>query len=104
MNWNRHSELEGSHAFLSASKYHWINYDSDKLADSYNNHDIVIYGYDGTYVYNSGSASFEKTEDGYVLTGNKGFAAVYTGDDGLYLAASNALVTAPVTLVKKQSK
>lgn len=36
MNWNRHSELEGSHAFLSASKYHWINYDSDKLAESYN--------------------------------------------------------------------
>lgn len=36
MNWNRHSELEGSHAFLSASKYHWINYDDDKLVDSYN--------------------------------------------------------------------
>lgn len=37
MNWNRHSELEGSHAFLSASNYHWINYDSDKLIDSYSN-------------------------------------------------------------------
>lgn len=37
MNWNRHSELEGSHAFLSASKYHWINYDADKLADRYKN-------------------------------------------------------------------
>ncbi len=36
MNWNKHSELEGSHAFLSASKYHWINYDPDKLAESYN--------------------------------------------------------------------
>ena len=36
MNWSRHSELEGSHAFLSASKYHWINYDADKLAESYN--------------------------------------------------------------------
>lgn len=35
MNWNRHSELEGTHAFLSASKYHWINYDAEKLADSY---------------------------------------------------------------------
>jgi len=35
MNWNRHSELQGSHAFLSASKYHWINYDPDKLAESY---------------------------------------------------------------------
>lgn len=36
MNWNKHSDLEGSHAFLSASKYHWINYDSDKLSESYN--------------------------------------------------------------------
>lgn len=36
MNWNRHSEVEGSHAFLSASKYHWLNYDTDKLIDSYN--------------------------------------------------------------------
>ena len=27
--------LEGKHAFLGASKYHWINYDADKVADSY---------------------------------------------------------------------
>jgi len=26
-----HSNLEGQHAFLSASKYHWINYDDEKL-------------------------------------------------------------------------
>lgn len=35
MNFNRHSELEGLHAFLGASKYHWINYDDEKLEDSY---------------------------------------------------------------------
>jgi hypothetical protein len=35
MNFNRHSELEGQHAFLSASKYHWVNYDEDKLAETY---------------------------------------------------------------------
>ncbi len=35
MNFNRHSAVEGLHAFLSASKYHWINYDSDKLVDVY---------------------------------------------------------------------
>lgn len=35
MNWNRHSNLEGQHAFLSASGYHWINYDEEKVADSY---------------------------------------------------------------------
>lgn len=35
MNFNKHSNLEGSHAFLGASKYHWINYDEDKIAHSY---------------------------------------------------------------------
>ena len=35
MNFNKHSALEGQHAFLGASKYHWINYDEDKLADTY---------------------------------------------------------------------
>ena len=35
MNWNRHSNLEGSHAFLGASKFHWINYDEERLADAY---------------------------------------------------------------------
>ena len=35
MNFNKHSELEGQHAFLSASKYHWINYDEQKLSDVY---------------------------------------------------------------------
>lgn len=32
MNFNTHSNLEGKHAFLSASKYHWTNYDKEKLA------------------------------------------------------------------------
>lgn len=35
MNFKKHSDLEGRHAFLSASKYHWINYDEEKLANSY---------------------------------------------------------------------
>lgn len=35
MNFNIHSNLEGQHAFLSASKYHWINYDEEKLAAVY---------------------------------------------------------------------
>lgn len=37
MNFRRHSELRGQHAFLSASKYHWINYDEEKLVDRYEN-------------------------------------------------------------------
>lgn len=31
MIFNRHSNLAGAHAFLSASNYHWIRYDADKL-------------------------------------------------------------------------
>ena len=35
MNFNNHLNLEGQHAFLGASKYHWINYDESKVAESY---------------------------------------------------------------------
>lgn len=31
MIWNPHSNLIGQHAFLSASKYHWVNYSDEKL-------------------------------------------------------------------------
>lgn len=35
MIFNSHSQLAGRHAFLSASKYHWINYDEEKLDRSF---------------------------------------------------------------------
>lgn len=35
MNWNTHSTIKGSHAFLGASKYHWVNYTDDKLIEAY---------------------------------------------------------------------
>lgn len=38
MNFNKHSNLEGCHAFMGASKYHWINYDEAKIAESYFKH------------------------------------------------------------------
>lgn len=41
---NDHSKLVGCHAFLSASKYHWINYDNDKLIDTYSNFKAAEYG------------------------------------------------------------
>lgn len=37
MNFNKHYNLEGSHAFLGASKYHWINYDDEKIFNTYSN-------------------------------------------------------------------
>lgn len=38
MKFNAHSALQGQHAFLSASNYHWLNYDLDKLSDRYTKH------------------------------------------------------------------
>jgi hypothetical protein len=35
LRWKKHSHLEGQHAFLSPSSYHWINYDEEKLAFRY---------------------------------------------------------------------
>lgn len=35
MRWMRHSNLEGTHAFLSASTHSWLNYDDEKLVKSY---------------------------------------------------------------------
>lgn len=44
MNWNNHSRLAGSHSFLSASAYHWINYDKDKLISVYRNRLATLRG------------------------------------------------------------
>lgn len=44
MNFNKHSLFEGQHAFLGASKYHWINYDDAKLIESYSNYMAVQRG------------------------------------------------------------
>lgn len=35
MNFNKHLNFEGQHAFLGASKYHWINYDETKVIEAY---------------------------------------------------------------------
>ena len=37
MNWNSHQGLEGTHAFLGASSYHWLNYTDEKLISVYKN-------------------------------------------------------------------
>ena len=35
MVFNRHDKLEGLHAFLGASNYHWINYSEEKVEETY---------------------------------------------------------------------
>lgn len=44
MIFNKHSDLEGQHAFLSPSKYHWINYDPAKLTRVYLKHLATVKG------------------------------------------------------------
>lgn len=44
MKFNEYSGLEGTHAFLSPSSYHWVNYDDDKLLDRYANHRATVRG------------------------------------------------------------
>lgn len=34
-NFNKHPKLEGQHAFLGASNYHWINYSEQKVEEAY---------------------------------------------------------------------
>jgi hypothetical protein len=44
MKFNKHSNLEGEHSFLSGSKYHWINYPDEKIISSYNKYLAVQRG------------------------------------------------------------
>ena len=44
MNWKEHSDLREKHAFLGASKYAWLNYDKDKMVQTYLNHLAVQKG------------------------------------------------------------
>lgn len=35
MIFNNHSAYDGEHAFLGASRFHWINYDNEKVVEAY---------------------------------------------------------------------
>ena len=37
MIFNKHFDIEGKHALLSPSQYHWLNYTEEKLVDRYYN-------------------------------------------------------------------
>lgn len=44
MNFNEHSHLIDKHAFLSPSRYHWINYSDEKLEQTYSNYEACALG------------------------------------------------------------
>lgn len=44
MRFNKHLNLQGEHAFLSPSQYHWINYTSNRLAEKWASSKAAEYG------------------------------------------------------------
>jgi len=44
MKFNPHFEIKGQHAFLSASKHHWINYSDGKLVETYTRYQATVRG------------------------------------------------------------
>lgn len=44
MKFNKYFHLEGKHAFLSPSQYHWIRYDDQRLIDRYSTHMAAMMG------------------------------------------------------------
>lgn len=44
MIFRKHYELEGKHAFLSPSKYAWIHYNDERLAEVFKNHEAIERG------------------------------------------------------------
>lgn len=44
MRFKKHFEVEGKHAFLGASKYHWVRYDIDKMERIFENQFASILG------------------------------------------------------------
>ena len=41
---NQHKDLDGKHAFLSPSKYHWVNYTPEKMLDAFSKHMTAALG------------------------------------------------------------
>ena len=44
MNWKDYSQLRSKHAFLSPSKFQWLNYTDEKLETVYRNYERIALG------------------------------------------------------------
>ena len=53
MRFNKHTRLQGEHAFLSPSNYHWINYTPDRLSERWTTAQAAAWGvYQHEYAMN----------------------------------------------------
>jgi hypothetical protein len=74
MNFNKHYDLIGKHAFLSPSKYTWLGYSKDQLRQAYVNAMAAVRG---TKLH--GMAK-DLIEEGIKIRGNKQTFAAYVND------------------------
>ena len=89
MIFNKHSEIEGQHAFLGASKYHWLNYDEKKLIDAYMKSMAVQRGNE-LHAYAAESIRLRqklaKNKQTLNLYVNDGISYIMTPEQGLYFS------------------
>lgn len=74
MNFNRHSELIGKHAFLSPSSSAWLNYDEQKLEARYHTRRSALRGTD------LHALAHEAIRLGVALEASQGAIAAYVDD------------------------
>ncbi len=74
MNFNRHSELEGKHAFLSPSKMTWLRYSRDDMRNAYYN---AMAAARGTKLH---AMAKDLITEGIKVRGNKQTFAAYVND------------------------
>jgi hypothetical protein len=74
MLFNAHSNLVGQHAFLSASSYHWVNYDDDKIDLKFNSY---MAARKGTELH---AFAHEAIRLGVKLSGRSRTIALYVND------------------------
>ena len=74
MNFNTHFNLQGKHAFLSASKYAWIRYTPEQLADTFRK---ALAAQEGTELHDIAASLIKK---GLKLRGSNTTMAMYVND------------------------
>ena len=74
MKFNRHPEVVGKHAFLSASKYQWIRYDDEKIVETFS---TAMAAARGTRLHNLAA---ELIELGQKLPNNRLTLNMYVND------------------------
>lgn len=74
MNFNTHFNLQGKHAFLSASKYAWIRYTPEQLAETFRK---ALAKQEGTELHDIAAALIKK---GLKLRGMNTTMAMYVND------------------------